>query len=58
MQAAAAPVKYAGRIYVIECAVVMGLYVAAVWIRPCWWITPPITLSRLPPKFYLHYQSG
>lgn len=34
MQAAAAPVKYAGRNYVIEVAIVMGLYVAAVWVRP------------------------
>ncbi|MFL5239625.1 MAG: hypothetical protein ACJ8EL_18915 [Rhizomicrobium sp.] len=34
MQVAAVPVKYAGRIYITECAVVMGLYVAAVWIRP------------------------
>ena len=34
MQAAATPVKYAGRNYVIECALVMGLYVAAVWARP------------------------
>lgn len=34
MQAAAAPVKYAGRNYVFECAIVMGLYVATVWARP------------------------
>lgn len=34
MQAAAAPVKYAGRNYLIECALVMALYVAAVWFRP------------------------
>jgi hypothetical protein len=34
MQAAAAPVKYAGRNYVIECAIVMGLYVAIVLARP------------------------
>ncbi|HEY5338235.1 MAG TPA: hypothetical protein VIJ85_08540 [Rhizomicrobium sp.] len=31
---AAAPVKYAGRSYIAECALVMGLYVAAVWVRP------------------------
>ncbi|MBV9570861.1 MAG: hypothetical protein JO056_06445 [Alphaproteobacteria bacterium] len=34
MQAATAPVKYAGRNYVIECVVIMGLYVAAVAARP------------------------
>ena len=34
MQAAAAPVKYAGRNYLIEFAIVMGLYVAAVLVRP------------------------
>ncbi|HEX3652006.1 MAG TPA: hypothetical protein VHU18_04195 [Rhizomicrobium sp.] len=34
MQAATAPVKFAGRLYVLECAIVMGLYVAAVWARP------------------------
>ena len=34
MHAATAPVKYAGRFYVLECAIVMGLYVAAVWARP------------------------
>jgi len=34
MQAAIAPVKSAGRLYLLECAIVMGLYVAAVWIRP------------------------
>jgi hypothetical protein len=34
MQAAIAPVKYAGRLYILECAIVMGLYVAAVWARP------------------------
>lgn len=34
MQVATTPVKYAGRNYVIECALVMGLYVAAVWARP------------------------
>lgn len=34
MQAAAAPVKYAGRNYLIEFAIVMGLYVAAVLARP------------------------
>jgi hypothetical protein len=38
MQAAAAPVKYAGRNYVIEVALVMGLYVGAVWARP-WLVT-------------------
>jgi hypothetical protein len=31
---ATAPVKYAGRNYMIECAVVMGAYVGAVWARP------------------------
>ena len=36
MQAASptAPVKYSGRNYVIECAIIMGLYVAAMWARP------------------------
>jgi hypothetical protein len=34
MPAATAPVKYAGRNYVIEVALVMALYVAAVWARP------------------------
>jgi hypothetical protein len=32
--AATAPVKYAGRNYVVECLVVAGLYVAAVALRP------------------------
>jgi hypothetical protein len=34
MHAATARVRYAGRLYVLECAIVMGLYVAAVWARP------------------------
>lgn len=34
MQAAAAPVKYAGRKYLVEFVSVMGLYVAAVLARP------------------------
>ena len=34
MEAAAAPVKYAGRTYLIEFALVMALYVAAVLVRP------------------------
>ena len=34
MQAATAPVKYAGRNYIIEVAIVMGLYVVLVWARP------------------------
>jgi hypothetical protein len=37
MQAATAPVKFAGRNYIVECAVVMGLYVLAIWLRP--WLT-------------------
>lgn len=34
MQAATAPVKYAGRNYILECALVMSLYVGAVAVRP------------------------
>ncbi|HSC18544.1 MAG TPA: hypothetical protein VLC74_06490 [Rhizomicrobium sp.] len=45
MQAAAAPVKYAGRNYVFECAIVMGLYVAAVWARP--WLVDHATSNGL-----------
>ncbi|HEY2069288.1 MAG TPA: hypothetical protein VGG48_07025 [Rhizomicrobium sp.] len=33
-QAATAPVKYAGRSYIVEMGVVTALYVAAVWARP------------------------
>jgi hypothetical protein len=33
-QAATAPVKYAGRTYIIEITLVTALYVAAVWFRP------------------------
>jgi hypothetical protein len=32
--AATTPVKYASRNYIIECALVMGFYVCAVWARP------------------------
>jgi len=45
MEAAAAPVKYAGRNYVIECVVVMGLYVAAVSVRP--WLVAHATNYEL-----------
>ncbi len=34
IQAAAAPVKYAGRSYIVECAAVMSLYVLAILARP------------------------
>ena len=30
----AEPVKYAGRSYIVECAIVMGFYVALTWARP------------------------
>jgi hypothetical protein len=44
---ATAPVKYAGRNYIIECAVVMGAYVGAVWARPWLVAMPPIIHLRL-----------
>jgi hypothetical protein len=34
MSITTAPVKSAGRIYVIECAASMALYIAATWARP------------------------
>src|ERR1700678_1249225 len=34
MSVTTAPVKSAGRIYVIECAVTMAFYIAATWARP------------------------
>ena len=30
----AEPVKYAGRGYIVECAIAMGFYVALTWARP------------------------
>jgi hypothetical protein len=34
MQAATQPVKYAGRNYIVECAIAMGLYVLVILARP------------------------